>query len=142
MSIRILFVACFGLVCQLCCSQTRPAPELLPSAPCGELRLTAQADHAIRVGSATGARMQGQTVVSGTEAVPEASVGNVPLLLRAGSIVPLGQIGQYAGNNGQRRTPSTMDAHLALNSKNEIRDSMLIARSRSVGNKNPKFVRR
>jgi alpha-D-xyloside xylohydrolase len=39
----------------------------------------------------------GKAVASGTEATLDAPVGHIPLLVRAGSIVPLGPVEQYAG---------------------------------------------
>jgi len=39
----------------------------------------------------------GKAVASGTDAVVDAPVGHIPLLVRAGSIVPLGPVQQYAG---------------------------------------------
>jgi alpha-D-xyloside xylohydrolase len=39
----------------------------------------------------------GQAVASGTEAMLDAPIGKVPLLVRAGSIVPLGPVEQYTG---------------------------------------------
>ena len=56
-SIRILVVGGFGLLPHVGPSQKRPAQELRLTAPCGELRIIAQAENAVRVrcGSDAGA---------------------------------------------------------------------------------------
>ena len=48
-SIKIVVVGVVCLLPQLGISQTRPAQELRLSAPCGILRITAQAENALRV---------------------------------------------------------------------------------------------
>src|SRR5579884_2245659 len=60
----------------------------------------------------------GRSVSSGAEAAVDAPLGHVPLLVRAGSIVPLGPVEQYAGEKKgsplELRVYPGADAHFML----------------------------
>ncbi len=75
-SIRVVLLGCLGLVSQLAFSQGRSGLTLRQSAPCGVLRITAQAQNAIRVRCGAGEAQEPELIFTSAAKGVRASIGS------------------------------------------------------------------